>query len=177
MSPDDLSSKACTRPDGVDQPADGASEQKPMTVDPKLLDKIAAVMQEKLAKKTVATLNTEPRDIPLGAYVISGCITRAKGGNSAKRLVGLNYGASHLEAHIVVLSKTENGWHTEDSFDIRVKGGDLLPALGPIGLAVHAVEDTQQSLSADAKKMASEVLKRMARVAKHEEQTKDHGYV
>lgn len=168
-----LSSNACPRSDGIDRTDDVMREQRPLTVDPKLLDKIATVMQEKLSKTTTATLNTEPEDIPLGASVISGCITRAKAGNSAKRLVGLNYGASHLEAHIVVLSKARSGWLTEDSFDIRVKGGDLLPALGPIGLAAHAVEDTQQTLSADAKKMANRVLKRMAKDAKRAKQTRD----
>ena len=49
-----------------------------------------------------------------------------------------------------------------DTFDIQVKGGNLLPPLGPAVLAVHALRDTHQGLSADAKKLADRILKRLS---------------
>jgi hypothetical protein len=48
--------------------------------------------------------------------------------------------------HVVVLSRTKDGWDPKDTFDIQVKGGDILPPLGPIGLAAHAARDTRQTL-------------------------------
>lgn len=173
VSTHSLSNDACPHPALADQAADGSHKHELLTVDTVLLDKLSTAMQEKLSKKSTVTLNTEGEAIPLGALVISGCITRAKAGNSAKRLVGLNYGASRLEAHIVVLSKGTTGLHSEDSFDIRVKGGDLLPPLGPIGLGVRAVQDTRQNLSADAKRMANKVLKRIAKDENSNQSPKD----
>jgi hypothetical protein len=46
--------------------------------------------------------------------VIGGCITNANGGNAAKRLIGMNVGASRLGVHVVALSKTKNGWSPVD---------------------------------------------------------------
>lgn len=50
-----------------------------------------------------------------------------------------------------------------DAFDIEVKGGNLLPPVGPIGLALHAARDSHQTLSADARKVADRILKRLNR--------------
>lgn len=115
-------------------------------------------------------VNPDPKDIPVAALVISGCITKANGGNSAERLIGLNLGASHLGVHVVVLSRTKDGWDPKDTFDIQVKGGDILPPLGPIGLGVHAARDTRQTLSADAKQLADKVLKQLAKDTKARKQ-------
>lgn len=161
------SNDACPRRNSGDHPKLDVPDRELLTVDPLLLDKLFTAMTEKLSKKTDVTLSAAPETIPLGALIISGCVTRAQAGNSAKRLVGLNYGASRLEAHIVVLSNDSTGLHSEDSFDVRVKGGDLLPPLGPIGLGVHAVQDTRQNLSADAKRMADKVVKRLAKDKKN----------
>ena len=101
--------------------------------------------------------------------VISGCITGAKSGNAGARLIGMNVGASRLSVHVVALSKTKDGWSPVDTFDMQVKGGDLLPPLGPVGLAVHAARDTRQSLSADAPKLADHILKKLSKDMKAHE--------
>jgi hypothetical protein len=75
----------------------------------------------------------------------------------------MNIGASRIEAHVIVLSKTKAGFTTVDSFDIQVKGGDPLPPLGPVGLAIHAAREPGQTLSADAKKLADQLLKKLAK--------------
>ncbi len=49
-------------------------------------------------------------------------------------MAGMNLGASHIGAHVVVFSKTQAGVSPVDSFDIQVKGGDPLPLLVPSGL-------------------------------------------
>ena len=53
---------------------------------------------------------------------------------------------------------------------MQVKGGDLLPPLGPAGLALHAVRDTRQSLSADAKKVADRIVKKLSKDMKAREE-------
>jgi hypothetical protein len=164
-----LSAQACPK-SSSDLSASATTQPKNLTVDPKILDEISGEMQKRLAKKMTVMVNPDPKDIPVGAFVISGCITQANGGNPAERLVGLNLGASHLGVHVVVLSRTRDGWDPKDTFDIQVKGGDILPPLGPIGLGVHAAKDTRQTLSADAKKVADKVLKQLAKDTKAREQ-------
>jgi hypothetical protein len=147
-------------------------------VDPKVLDAISDELLKKLSKKMSVIADPDQSAIPVGALVISGCITRAKGGNAATRLIGMNVGASHLNVHVVALSKTKDGWSPVDSFDIQVKGGDVLPPLGPAGMAVHVARDTQQSLSADAKKVADHILKKLSQDTKaREEAAKSRGSV
>jgi hypothetical protein len=133
-----------------------------LTVDPKLLDTISGELHAKLSKQMSVLVDPDPAAIPVGALVISGCIIKADGGNAAERLIGMNVGASRLGVHVVALSKTEDGWSPVDTFDIQVKGGNPLPPLGPAVLAVHAVRDTHQGLSADAKKLADRILKRLS---------------
>ncbi len=164
-----LSAQACPKT-STDQSASAATQPKSLTVDPKILDGISGEMEKRLSKKMTVMVNPDPKDIPVGAFVISGCITKANGGNPAERLVGLNLGASHLGVHVVVLSRTKDGWDAKDTFDIQVNGGDILPPLGPIGLGVHAAKDTRQTLSADAKKLADKVLKQLAKDSKAREQ-------
>jgi hypothetical protein len=164
-----LSAQACPQ-SSSDASASAAAQPKNLIVDPKILDEISDEMQKRLAKKMTVMVNPDPKDIPMGAFVLSGCITRANGGNSAERLVGLNLGASHLGVHVVVLSRTKDGWDPKDTFDVQVKSGDILPPLGPIGLAAHAARDTRQTLSEDAKKVADKVLKQLAKDMKARKQ-------
>lgn len=149
---------------------DSGAQPKKVTVEPKILDKITDEMQNRLSKKMAVLVDPDPQSIPVGALVISGCITTANGGNAAGRLIGMNVGASHLGVHVVALFRTKDGWSPADTFDLQVKGGSLLPPLGPVGLAVHAARDTQQTLSADAKKLADRILKRLAKDMKAREQ-------
>jgi hypothetical protein len=168
-----LSAQACPQTSNdasSSDPGNADTPQKLVTVNPAILDKITDEMQSKLSKKMTVLVNPDPQSIPVGALVISGCITRANAGNSAERLVGMGLGASHLNVHVVALSRTKDGWKPVDTFDIQVKGESLLPPLGPIGLAVHAARDTQQTLSADARKLADKVLKQLAKDVKAKEQ-------
>lgn len=162
-----LSAKAC--------PETGSGTASPDTtsstpIDPRILDNISEEMEKKLSKKMSVMVNPDPNAIPVGALVISGCITRANAGNAAARLAGMNLGASHLGAHIVALSRTADGWATMDTFDVKVKGGNLLPPPGPIGLAAYAAKDTRQGLSTEAKKLANKVVKRLDKDMKAREQ-------
>lgn len=155
-----LSVRACPAP------IEAATPQKPLTVDPKILDAISAEMQKKLSQKMTVLVDPAPTEIPVGAMVLTGCITRANAGNGAERLIGMGLGASHLDVHIVALTRTRKGWDPYDTFDIQVKGGSMLPPLGPVGLAVHAARDTQQTLSADARKLADKILKQLKKDTK-----------
>ena len=174
-----LSAQACPQVPAAALSSDAGSasaSQKPIKLDPAILDKITIEMRHKLSKKKMTVLvNPEPQSIPLGATVISGCITRANAGNSAERLLGMGLGSSHLNAHVVALSRVKDGWKTVDTFDIRIKGGILFPPFGTVGLAVHMARDTQQTLSADAKKLADKILKRLATDMKAKEQVTKNG--
>lgn len=173
-----LSARACPQVPAAAPPSDAGSadaSQKPIKVDPAILDKITVEMRNKLSKKMTVLVNPDPQSIPLGAIVISGCITRANAGNSTERLLGMGLGSSHLNVHVVVLSRVKDGWNSVDTFDIRIKGGILLPPLGPVGLAVHVARDTQQTLSADAKKLADKILKRLATDMKAKKQVAKNG--
>ena len=157
-----LSAQACPQSGGATGPSSTGAPGKNLTVDPTLLDTISGELHAKLSKQMSVLVDPDPAAIPVGALVISGCITKADSGNAAKRLIGMYVGASHLGAHVVALSKTKDGWSPVDTFDIQVKGGDPLPPLGPAVLAVHAVRDTHQGLSADAKKLADRILKKLS---------------
>ena len=167
-----LSAQAC--PDTAPAASTTATPSTSVTVDPKILDKISGEMQKRLLKKMSVMVNPDPTTIPVGALVISGCITKANGGNAATRLIGMNVGASHLGVHVVALTRTKDGWSPMDTFDIQVNGGDLLPPIGPVGLAVHAARDTQQTLSADAKKLADHILKKLSQDMKSREQAAEN---
>jgi hypothetical protein len=171
-TPATLSEQACPINNSAVATTDNTSSSstaKPdasLNVDPKIQDEITAELQKRLSKKMPVSSDLEPASIPVGALVISGCITLANGGNAAERLVGLNLGSSHLAAHVKVLSKTEAGYVPVDEFDVQVKGGKILPPLGPIGLATHAAAERRETLSADAKKLSDELLKKLAKTMK-----------
>ena len=164
-----LSVKSCPVVVGPVSDAQGTTPD-PIKVDPAILDQISLKMNERLSKKMTVLVDPAESDIPLGAMVISGCITRANAGNAATRLVGANVGSSHLSVHVIALRKTQDGFHAFDDFALDVKGGDLLPPLGPIGLAVHAARDRRQTLSADAGKIADKILKKIAADTKAKQQ-------
>ncbi|MEG9435786.1 DUF4410 domain-containing protein [Edaphobacter sp. HDX4] len=158
----ELSAQACPQTGDETASPTATAPSKSVTVDPKILDAISAEMQKRLSRKMSVMVDPDSASIPVGALVISGCITKANPGNAAKRLIGMNVGASRLGVHVVAVSKKKDGWRPVDTFDLEVKGGDLLPPLGPAGLAVHAARDTRQSLSSDSKKLADHILKKLS---------------
>ena len=159
--PKSLSTQACPGMSTDASPATG-----PLNVDPKVLNTITEELEKKLSKEMSVMLQPDPNMIPVGSLVISGCITRADAGNPAERLVGMNLGTSYLAAHVRLLSETRSGLVPLDEFDVKTKGGKVLPPIGPIGLAVHAASERKETLSADAKKLADQILKRVANTMK-----------
>jgi hypothetical protein len=132
------------------------------TIDPKLLDAISSALQRDFSEKGVpVSVDLEPDTIPIGAQIISGCIFQAQKGSLGKRMVGFSWGASQIGAHVVVLSKTETGFAPVDSFDVQAKGRNILPPIGLAGVAIHAAKAPRQTLSADANKLASQIVKKL----------------
>lgn len=156
-----LSAQACPEAT-VDEP------QSAVTVNPATLDLITAEFQKRLSKTMSVLVDVDPKEMPVGATVFSGCITRFVAGNNAKKMVGFNLGASHLGAHVIVLTKTQSGFSPIDSFDIAVKGGNILPPIGPIGVGVRIAKVSRETDSATAKKLAGQILKRLAKDRKTE---------
>jgi hypothetical protein len=156
-----LSAKSCPV---VAAPTNGqaSTDAQSIQVDPAILDEISQKMNERLSKKMTVFVDPSEASIPVGAMVIGGCITRANPGNAQTRLVGMGVGASKLSVHVIALRKTEDGFTPFDDFALDVKGGDILPPLGPAGLAVHAAKDKRQTLAADAGKIADKILKKIS---------------
>jgi len=136
--------------------------------DANILDAISNEIQKRLSKKMSVTVDPDPNSIPVGSLIISGCVIKADKGSAAGRMIGMNVGASRLAAHVNVLSKAETGFTPVDSFDVQVKGGSVLPPLGPIGFAAHAAMQPRQTLSADARKLADQVVKKLDSNTKRE---------
>lgn len=131
----------------------------------KLVDTISAELQKKLAKKMDTRIG-EPADQPsTGTLVLAGCLTTIDPGNAAKRMVGMNLGASHLAAHVVVQLKTEDALVAVKEFDATAKGAKALPPLGVVGVATHAAAERRETLSADAKRLADEISKTLSKKA------------
>lgn len=132
-----------------------------LSFDPETLGAISNELQKKLAKqKMTVMLNPDTSSIPVGGLIVSGCIVNAEKGNAAKRIIGLGWGASRLGAHVVLLSKTKTGFTTVDSFDLQVKGRSLTPPT-PVTVAAHAARSRTQTLSADGKKLADRIAKKL----------------
>ncbi len=162
-----LSLQACPQ-DNPEWNADAAvsvadsAKDKP-TIDPKLLDAISGALQRDLLnKKRSVMVDPHPDSVPLGAHIITGCIFQADKGSVGKRLIGFGLGASRIGAHVIVLSKGENGFAPVDSFDVQVQARNILPPVGAIGLAAHAAKAPAQTLSADADKLAAEIVKQLS---------------
>lgn len=167
--PHTLSSQACPGANSSGVATDHAAATPVLTVDPQLLDAISEHLEKKFSKKTLALVAADAQAIPMGALVVSGCVTRADAGNAAERIVGMNLGASYLGAHVRVFSKAESGLMPVDEFDVQAKGGQLLPPLGPIGLAARAASAYRDALSADAEKLANQIWKKLAQTLKSQE--------
>ena len=75
-------------------------------------------------------------------------------------MAGMNLGASRLEAHVPIFRKTEAGFTPLDDFSLVTKGRMILPPLGPVGIATHAVAEHRETLSADANRLADKVVKK-----------------
>ena len=76
-------------------------------------------------------------------------------------MVGFGWGTSRIGAHVIVLSKTETGFAPVDSFDVQVEARNILPPIGPVGLAIHAAKAPTQTLSRDAEELAGQIVKRL----------------
>ena len=163
-----LSLQACARDNhdtesnaSASASAADAAKNNP-TIDPQLLDAISDALQRDFSEKKISVMvDPDPDSIPVGAQIISGCIFQAQKGSVEKRIVGFGWGASRIGAHVVVLSKTETGFAPVDSFDVQVKARNILPPIGAVGLAVHAAKAPRQTLSADAEKLAGQIVKKL----------------
>jgi Domain of unknown function (DUF4410) len=107
----------------------------------KLIDTISAELQKKLAKKMDARIGQPAGELAAGTLVLAGCLTTIDPGNAAKRMAGMNLGASDLAAHVVVQLKTEDA------------------------LVTHAAAEKRETLNADAKRLADEILKTLSKKA------------
>jgi hypothetical protein len=131
----------------------------------KLIDTISAELQKKLAKKMDARIGQPGDELATGTLVLAGCLTTIDPGNAVKRMAGMNLGASHLAAHVVVQLKTEDALVAFKEFDATAKGAKALPPLSVVGVATHAAAERKETLSADAKRLADEILKTMSKKA------------
>lgn len=146
-------------------PPAGTSANKTATPTEDEEAKLAAEMTKELARKLAKKM---PVDVaPLdnasaeGSLVFTGCIVSAVPGNAAKRLVGMGLGASRLSAHVRVFYAGASGPTPVDEFDLSVKGRNVLPPLGPAGLAFNGVSERRETLRGDARRSADEILKKL----------------
>ena len=131
----------------------------------KLIDTISTELQKKLAKKMDARIGQPGDELATGTLVLAGCLTTIDPGNAVKRMAGMNLGASHLAAHVVVQLKTEDALVAVKEFDATAKGSKALPPLSVVGVATHAAAERKETLNADAKRLADEILKTMSKKA------------
>ncbi|HET6216456.1 MAG TPA: DUF4410 domain-containing protein [Acidobacteriaceae bacterium] len=131
----------------------------------KLVETISAELQKRMAKKMDARIGQPADQLATGTLVLAGCLTTIDPGNAAKRMAGMNLGASHLAAHVVVQLKTEDALVAVKEFDATAKGSKTLPPLGIVGVATHAAAERRETLNADAKRLADEILKTLSKKA------------
>jgi hypothetical protein len=155
-----VGSQACAAYQESGLPGEASTQVQSVSLDPQLLDLISGELEKGLGKKMSVLVDPNPNAIPLGSVIISGCILQADKGNAAGRMMGMGAGASRLSAHIVLLSKTETGFAPVDSFDLDVKGRSFMPPT-PATLAVNAATAKSKTLSADAKKLAGKIVKKV----------------
>jgi hypothetical protein len=156
------SSRVCSRYTGdANARANSAAPDK-LTVDPKVLDAISNELRQALSKKKMTVMaEPDPDAIPVGSYVVCGRIFKARKGSAAGRMFGLGLGASHLGAHIVLLSKTESGFAPIDSFDLKLKGRNLFPPGASTAVVQATIMEKRQNLQGLARKLAERVAKRL----------------
>lgn len=155
-------SEVCAQYNSDAQTSASAAAPAKLTIDPKIPAGISTELQQELLKKKMTVMvEPEPDAIPVGSVIVCGRIFNARKGSAAGRMVGLGLGASRLNAHIVLLSKTEGGFAPIDTFDLRLKGRNLFPP----GLSTAATQalifERRQNLPALAKKLADRVVKRL----------------
>jgi hypothetical protein len=128
----------------------------------KLIDTVSTELQKRLSKKMQARVGAPGDQTTPGTLILAGCLIRIDPGNAAKRMAGMNIGASHLGAHVVAKIKTPDGLVTYKEFEAVAKGGKMLPPLGPVGVATHAAAERRETLTADAKHLADDIAKNLA---------------
>ena len=140
----------------------GSDAHEKLTVDPKILDAISNELRQALSKKKMTVMMEPDRDaIPVGSLVICGRIFKARKGSAAGRMIGLGFGASHLGAHVVLLSKTESGFAPIDSFDLKLKGRNLFPPGASTAVVQATIMEKRQNLQGLARKLAARVADRL----------------
>ncbi|MBV8857561.1 MAG: DUF4410 domain-containing protein [Acidobacteria bacterium] len=156
------SSQVCSQYTSDANARAGSAAPDRLTVEPKILDAISNELRQALSKKKVAVLlDPDPDAIPVGSTVVCGRIFKARKGSAAGRMFGLGLGASHLNAHIVLLSKTEGGFTPTDSFDLKLKGRNLFPPGASTAVVQATIMEKRQNLQGLARKLADKVAKRL----------------
>jgi hypothetical protein len=156
------SSQVCSQYTGDANARAGSAAPDRLTVEPKILDAISNELQQALLKKKMTVMvEPDPDNIPLGSSVVCGRIFKARKGSAVGRMFGLGLGASHLFAHIVLLSKTERGFTPIDSFDLKLKGRNLFPPGASTAIVQAAIMEKRQNLQGLARKLADKVVKRL----------------
>lgn len=155
-------SQVCSQFTADADPAAGSNAQDNVTIDPKILDAISTELQQALSKKKMTVMaDPDPGAIPVGSSVVCGRVFRVQKGSRAGRMIGLGFGASRLYAHVVLLSKTESGFASFDSFDLKLKGRNLTPPGASTAVLQVAIMEKRQNLSGLSKKLANQVAKRL----------------
>ena len=140
----------------------GSAPADNLTVDPKVLDAISNELQQALSKRKMAVMvDADPDAIPVGSFVVCGRIFKVRKGSAVGRMFGLGMGASNLFAHVALLSKTESGLTSLDSFDLKLKGRNLFPPGASSAVIQAAVMEKRQNLQGLARKLADGVVKRL----------------
>ena len=125
-------------------------------------DVISDALRQTLSKKKMTVMvDPDPDSIPVGSYVVCGRIFKSRKGSAAGRMVGLGFGATHLDGHINILLKTEGGFTPVDSFALKLKGRNLWPPGASTAVLQAAVMERRQNLQGLARKLADKVAKRL----------------
>lgn len=160
--PEGLAKETCSH-HAASAVAGSGAESKASTQDEttQLANTVTEELTKRLSKKMSVTV-AHPGDIPpVGSLVISGCFLSADRGHAAERLAGMGLGASHLSAHVRLFYAGVSTPVPFDEFNLSVKGSKRLPPIGPVGLGINAVSEKRETLQADAKRLADNILKRL----------------
>jgi len=167
-----LSQQACLRNESeqtaqepVSSVVSSGGKPNEIEVDPAISDTIREELVKKLSKRVPVNAELDPSVVPVGSLIVSGCVTQAAKGNGWKRMAGMNLGASRLDAHIIIYRKSNSGLVQVEDTTLVTKGRMILPPLGPVGLATHALAEHRETLSADAKKLGDKIAKRIKTMA------------
>jgi hypothetical protein len=150
------SGDACPKTPGND--LDATNSQK-------LIDAVTTELQKQLAKKMETRTGQPGEEVAPGTLILAGCLTTVDPGNAVKRMAGMDLGASELAAHVVVQMKTADALVAVREFDATAKGAKKMPPLSMVGLATHAAAERKETLSADAKRLADEIVKTLSKPA------------